>query len=494
MSENRNVLLILADQFRHDCLGAAGNPVIQTPNLDSLAAEGVLFNNCFVQSCPCGPSRMSICTGRYMCSTRSVENMTPLAEAEDNVAQYLRDGGHECGFIGYNDYAVDPAICPPGDPRRTSLNYDNFLPGFDVVLDHELDSPQYFEMLRRKGYPPDFCRPGTIHEQDVPPEGLNGHLPLFYPARYKTEDSDLRFLTGAALDYLRAPHDRPVFLSLNYLKPHAPQVCSAPYHALYADAAFPPPARRPEELDDPHPYIRMAQRFPALMDPRELQEVRSCYYGMITELDASLGILFQGLKDAGLWDNTLIIFSADHGEYLGDHYLIDKNHFYDAAMHVPCIVRDPSHEANTTRGTRLDGFCESIDFTPTLIDYAGIPIPDRVQGRSLLGVIRDHPNAVLKTAIHYEYDFRMQSRKNPGADPDEYVLWVLRDHAFKLVQFGPEHMPPLLFDLKADPCEFHNLADKPEYAATLAHYCQEMIRWRMKNEDQRMEHWAYQYR
>ena len=491
---DRNILMITADQFRHDCLGAVGNPLIQTPNLDALAGEGVLFRRHFAQACPCGPSRMCLCTGRYMCSTRSVNNMTPLTEAEDNVAWWLREAGFGPALLGYNDYAVDPRICAPGDPRKTGLDYDNFLPGFEVVLDHEQHSAEYFEYLRRQGYPADRCNSEIVSTPDVPPEGAGGHLPCHFPARYRAEDSEGRFVANRTIDYLRQPHAKPWFVSVNFVQPHPPHICAAPFHAMYDPQAMPAAVRRPEELEDAHPYLERMKRKRALLDDEHLREMQACYYGKISELDASLGLLFDALRETRAWDNTLIIFTSDYGEYLGDHHFFDKAHFYDQTMRVPCIIRDPSPEADAARGTQLDCFSESVDIVPTVLDWAGVDVPDRVQGQSLLGHVRGAADAPAKREIHFEYDFRSKDREFADLDPYECVLWVLRDDAYKYVQFGVESMPPLLFDVENDPREFCDLAGEAEYAPIVAEYCQRMLRWRMKNEDQRMEHWAYQYR
>lgn len=490
----KNILLIIADQFRHDAFGAAGHPVVQTPNIDALAREGVVFSHCFAQTAPCGPSRMCLYTGRYLCSTRSVNNMTPLENAERNAAMYFRQNGWNAAISGYNDYACDPAICAPGDPRRTRLDYDNFLPGFEVILDHEHDSAEYFAYLRDKGYPEHWCNHNAIHEPNVPPEGPGEHLPCTFPARYAAEDSEGQFHTSRVITHLLQQPPEPWFLSVNYIKPHPPLVCAAPYNAMYAGAAMPLPMRDPAELEDPHPYLRMVRRCPELTGPRELHDYQATYFGMISELDACLGRLFRTLKDTGQWDNTLIVFTADHGEYLGDHYLLDKCHFYDGTMRVPCIIRDPSPEAGATRGTHLGHFVESIDIAPTLFDYAGLPVYDRFQGRSLLGLLRGDSSAKPRDEIHYEFDFRMYAKDRPDTDPDEYLLWVLRDADFKYVQFALAGLPPLLFDLRADPGELHNLAQFPSHASVVAGYAQRMLRWRMRNEDQRMEHWAYPYR
>ncbi len=488
----KNVLFIIADQFRADCLGAAGNPLIKTPNLDALAAAGVLFSHAFIQTTPCGPSRMSIFNSRYLCSTRAVENMTPLPDADDNLAAALRHGGYAPALIGYNDYAIDPRILPAGDPRTVSLSYDNVLPGFDWVLNHTYDSSEYFDWLRKKGYPEELLSHKAIHAPAVPPQGPGDHLPLHYPARYRVEHSECRFLTEVATDWIRArPETGNWFLSLNYIKPHPPRICAAPYHQMYDPAKMPAANRRAEELTDPQVSKRFMHHHPKLVSERDLRETQACYYGMISELDESLGLLFAELKRTGRWDDTLIIFSSDHGEYLGDHYLLDKMYFYDETMRVPMIVRDPSNSADATRGKQFNGFVESIDVAPTILQHLGIPAPERFQGRSLLPALRGEANA-LKTEIFYEDDFR--SNRVPGIDPERSLLWVIRDHRFKYVQFADESMPSFLFDLKSDAGEQVNLAARPEHAATVADFCQRLLRWRMKHEDHRMERWASQYR
>ncbi len=493
MSAAGNVLFIIADQFRWDCLGAAGNPVIRTPHLDALAADGALFTKCFCQTVPCGPSRMSIFTSRYLCSTRTVDNMTPLVDAEDNLAFFVKRGGYKTSMFGYNDYAVDPGILPEGDPRKTSLCYDNPLPGFDHVYQHEDHWPDYFESLRAKGYPEELCGPHICSTYNVPTEGLGNHLPLRYPAHYRTEDGQCQFLTTQACNWIREARSG-WFANVNFIKPHPPRICPAPYNDMYDPAAMPPANRHEEELRDDHPYLRMAHDDPALTNDRDLRETRACYYGMISEVDACVGRIVAMLKETKQWDNTLIIFTSDHGEYLGDHYFTDKAHFYDETMRVPFIIRDPSPEADATRGQTLDRFVESVDGAPTILEYLDIPIPDRFQGSSVLNQVRGGGETSPRTEIHFEYDFRNYYRGASGIDPDACLLWVLRDDRYKYVQFGPESMPPLLFDLQNDPGEHRNLAADTAHGGALAACAQKMLRWRMKHEDQRMEHWASQYR
>ncbi len=488
--KKRNVLFILADQFRADCLGAAGNPLIHTPNLDALAASGTMFTNHFVQTCPCGPSRSCIFSGRYSCSTRSIRNFTPMVDAEENVGMWARLAGYDVGALGYHDYAIDPRTLPEDDARKTMLGYDNFYPGFDRILHHEHWSDAYFDSLREKGYPEDLCGPEICIEPDVPPNAPAGVLPHRYPAKYKHEDSEGYFVASRAVDYIR-DHDAGWFLSVNFIKPHPPYVCAAPYHAMYDPEAMPAANRRPDELENAHPYSKIVYQAPMLPDESELRQTQATYYGMVSEVDAYVGVVIDGLKAAGQWDNTLIVFSSDHGEFLGDHYLVEKAHYFDEAMRVPLIVRDPSAEYT---GGRVDAFTESIDITPTVLEYLGVEVPNRVMGTSVLSAARTGSADDGKREIFYEYDFRDAGGRVLNLPDSECLLWVVRDDRHKYVQFAHESLPPMLFDLQNDSGEFKNLAADAASSSTVADYAQRLLRWRMRNEDQRMEMWASQYR
>jgi arylsulfatase A-like enzyme len=484
-----NLLFIIADQWRADSLGCAGHPVVQTPNLDRLARESTRFEQCFVQTAPCGPSRMCIYTGRYLCSHRAVHNKTPLIDAEDNLGRWLREGGHDPHLIGYNDYAVDPRTLPEDDPRTRSLNYDNVLPGFETLVYHEYDCPEYFEDLRAKGYPEWLLNHKAVHQPNVPEEGPGEHLALRYPAHYKAEDCEARFLTNKAIEHINARKDSGWVLNVNYIKPHPPSICSAPFNDMYDPADMPAVNRDSRELDADHPYQKRITENPRLEADRDLRETQANYFGMITEVDTSLGLLFDALEAAGQWEDTVIVFSSDHGEYLGDHYLTGKGHFYDAGIHVPLIVRDPSAAADATRGESLTGFVESVDITPTILDLMGVEIPDRIQGKSLVPRVRGQASGG-KAEVHFEKDFRHV----PGIDPDLSLLWMVRDDDYKYVQFAEASIPPLLYDLRDDPCELNNLSGSSDHQSVMLDYAQKLLRWRMQNEDQRMEHWASQFK
>lgn len=486
-----NVLFILADQFRADCLGVAGNSLIRTPNLDALAASGTMFTNHFVQTCPCGPSRSCIFSGRYLCSTRSIRNYTPMVDAQENVGMWARAAGYEVGALGYHDYAIDPATLPAGDPGRSTLGYDNFYPGFEAILHHEHWSDGYFDSLRSKGYPEALCGPVICIEPNVPPNSPDDMLPHRHPAHYTHEDSEGYFLASRAADYIRDHDDGGWFLSVNFIKPHPPYVCAAPFHEMYDPDAMPAANRRPDELENPHPYARIVYQAQMLPDESDLRQTQATYYGMVSEVDSYIGLVIDELKASGQWGNTLVVFSSDHGEFLGDHYLIEKAHYFDEAMRVPLIVCDPQADQP---GRRVEAFTESIDIAPTILEYLGAAIPNRVMGSSVLSAVRTGSADGAKREIYYEYDFRDAGGRVLDLPESECLLWVVRDDVYKYVQFAHESLPPLLFDLRADPGEYANLAGDAARASTVAEYAQRLLRWRMRNEDQRMEAWTSQYR
>ena len=254
---------------------------------------------------------------------------------------------------------------------------------------------------------PQTCATGKpcIPTASRPKDG-GDHLPLHFPAQYRAEHSEARFVTESTIDYLRAREGESWCFSLNYIKPHGPYICPEPFHAMYAPGQMPEPVRREEERANRHPYMSRCRSDwgqTELAVESEWRELRACYYGMVTELDQCLGILFDYLRRSGQWDTTLILFSSDHGSYLGDHYLSGKPHFYDAAIRVPMIIRDPSPEADFTRGTQMDGFVEGVDIAPTICQYLGVPRHPRFQGKSMLECLRSEPGACAQERNVYEF-------------------------------------------------------------------------------------------
>ncbi|HEX2116195.1 MAG TPA: alkaline phosphatase family protein [Alphaproteobacteria bacterium] len=484
MRRPKNILFILADQWRADSLSAVGHPVVRTPTLDTLAQEGVLFAQHYAQASPCGPSRASILTGMYLQNHRSARNGTPLDARFTNLARELRKAGYDPGLIGYTDTSADPRGRDPEDPALRT--YEGVMPGFTPVLLLPEDPVAWLAYLRRLGYDVSARgREGASRPAAGYPDA-DARGPTYAPALYKAEHSDTAFTTDAALDYIAAHHDEPWCLHLVYLRPHPPFIAPEPYNKMYhPDAA--PGFRRAATADEEaaqHPYLAWhlsRERKAAMMPDAHLRQLRATYYGLISEVDDQIGRVIAYLKETGQYEDTLIVFSCDHAEMLGDHWYLGKEGYFDQAFHIPLIVRAPGG----TRGRVVNSFTEAVDLMPTILDLAGRAIPVQCDGASLAPWLRGETPRRWREEVHWEFDFRDVVGGAPeralGLRLDECCLNVIRDNRYKYVHFAA--LPPLLFDLENDPDELRNLAGDPRYAKTMLHYAQKMLSWRMVNDE-----------
>jgi len=478
VTTRRNVLLITVDQWRGDCLSTLGHPTVQTPNLDGLAREGVLFRRHYAQAAPCGPSRASLHTGQYLMNHRSVLNGTPLDARFTNLALEARGAGYDPVLFGYTDASPDPRVLAPDDPRLRT--YEGVLPGYRAVV----DLPEHLEMwgawLRTQGY-------------EVP-----AHVPDMYspvsdepgaPVAYAAEHSEAAYLTGEVLGYVDGT-DSDWFVHAAYIRPHPPFVAPEPYASMYDPATVPEPVRAATAAaeGDTHTLLAGALAIPGVRlgdDDAELRQTRATYYGMMSEVDAQLGRLFDGLRDRGVWDDTLVVLTSDHGEQLGDHWLTEKLGWFEQSYHIPLIVHDPMHPA--TFGTVVDDrFTENVDVMPTVLDWLGLPVPVQCNGRSVLDLAHGEPVTQWRDAAFWEWEFRDPiggwAEAILGLSMDQCAISVLRDEHGKYVHFTG--LPPLFYDLDTDPDELVNRADDPAYAATILGYAQRMLSHRMEHVDQ----------
>lgn len=478
----RNVLFILADQWRGDSLSACGHPWARTPTLDALAADGALFRRHYAQAVPCGPSRASILTGLYLHNHRAVANGTPLDARHTNLAREARRTGVAPVLFGYTDTATDPRGLPAGDPDLSS--YEGVMPGFEPVARMRDDRPNaWHAWLHALGY-------------DVPTPAADIWRPVSdepgAPARYRAEHSDTAFLTGAALDWLAVNGDRPWFVHLSYLRPHPPFVAPEPYNRLIDPAAIlehgPAPVRGPSRAEEAAAHPLLAHLLDGAAgwrgDDRALAQLKATYYGLIHEVDHHIGRVIAHLKATGQYDRTLIVFGADHGEQLGDHWLIGKTGWFDQSFHVPLIVRDPDPAA--VRGEVIDAFTEHVDLMPTMLDRLGLDVPRQCDGRALTPFLFGDRPADWRPAAHFEFDFR-DAAARLGIGPDRCALAVIRDARGKYVHFA-DGLPPVFFDLSADPAELRNRAADPAAAPLLLDYAQRMLSWRLSTAERTLTH------
>jgi len=491
----KNILVIIIDQLRADCVEGALAGHVNLPNINALRKDAVTFASHFSVVNPCGPSRASILTGRYAMNHRSVRNGTPLASGISNIALEARKKGYEPLLFGYTDSSLDPRDLHPNDPDLKTD--ENVLPGFSEILEMRWrGSYPWRADLLAKGY--DISDPENIY---VPVPKHPGQLPRpDDPAVYIASDSGTAFLTDQFISQMSVRTNKSWFALLTYISPHPPLVAPAPYNNMYASADIPMPQRMETMADEMavHPFLHHAAvRFGAKnmspfcrdqIDPEnddDVQMLRSVYLGMLSEVDAHIGRVVEFLKSSGQYDNTLIILQADHGEMLGDHHMWDKHHIFDPAFKVPLIIRDPKNSA--AHGTIINAFSESVDITPTILDWIEQPIPMEMDGVSLKPFLEGKMPQDWRDFVHLELDFGNSLtptiwQTELGISLDEANLAILRERQFKLVHFNGG-MDPLLYDMEADPNEMNNLADLPEFAPVLLRLTQKLLSHRMKHQD-----------
>jgi arylsulfatase A-like enzyme len=489
----RNVLFIMADQLRRDHLSCYGHPTLKTPNLDALAARGVLFSNAFVQGPVCGASRMSTYTGRYVTSHGSAWNFVPLSVGQMTLGDHLRPHGVRCAVIGKTHVEADLA-----GARRLGLDPNSgagllameggfepwerddgiWPPGFKV------ENNRYNDYLRAQGYGGD----NPWHDFANSAEGETGGVLSGWrmrwanlPARVPAEHTETPYTTRRAMEFIAEEGDKPWVLHLSYIKPHWPYVAPAPYHAMYGPDDMLPVVRADSERSDPHPVMRGYQQTPpSLSFSRD--EVRRTvvptYMGLVKQLDDELGHLFAFLREHDLERETLIVFTSDHGDYLGDHWLGEKELFHDTIVRVPMIIVDPSAAADETRGTVNDALVESIDLAPTFLDALGLQaVPEWLEGRSLQPLLHGKPPEQWRDAVFCEntYAFRDPVRLPLGRPVDGCQMTMVRTARWKYVHY--EGLRPQLFDLEADPDELKDLGADLGHAAVREEMAARLFDW-----------------
>jgi len=498
MPKARNVLLIVADQWRGDSLGILGHKASLTPNLDSLARRGVTFRNHFCQGAPCGPARASLLTGLYMMNHRVVANGVPLDPRHPTLVQEVKRAGIDPALIGYTTTIPDPRIAGPNDPAF--IEGGDLMAGWRLVAHFdEVEHRNYFAWVASKGHAiPDD--PMTLWH---PADGVCG--PTASPSRIPADLSDTAWSASHAVEFLRSTRsNRPWLLHLGFYRPHPPFAAPAPWHEAVPEGDI-PPALRGSLADEAaqHPLLKhfyetqkrssyfegASGTVPPLSD-RDIALTRRAYYGMIAEVDHRLGEVLEALRRSDQMDDTLIVFTSDHAEQLGDHNLLGKLGWFDQSYNVPLIVVDPDRSANASRGRIVDAPTESIDIMPTILEWLGLPLPRSRDGASLRPWLAGDTPATWRDAAHFEFDLRGGwPRAEPpplGLDLDRASLCVTRTSNWKYVHFAD--LPPILYDRTHDPGEFRNVAGNPAYTALLAEAAQHMLSWRMAHAERTLTH------
>jgi arylsulfatase A-like enzyme len=490
---NRNVLFITVDQWRGDSLSALGDPVLTTPTLDRLSAQGTLFANHWANAAPCGPSRACLYTGTYLHRNRSVSNGTPLDSRFTNVALLARQAGYDPVLFGYTDTSLDPRDLPADDPRLRS--YEEVLPGFRAVLYEpwEAGSRQWGRWLAAQG----VDVPANPHDLYLPiPDypGADTHGSTWAPARFRADQSETVFMVEALTAWLDEHGDEPFFVHASFIRPHPPRRNPIGYHDLYDADDMPPFTAAPTKSEEAaaHPLNQALMYLPlagAPEDETERRQMRATYHGAQKEVDDQLSRLFDHLDHLGLTDSTLVVLTSDHGEMGGDHWLFEKLGYWDESFHVPLIIRDPDPAAAAARGRVVTAFTESVDVLPTICSWLGIETPLQADGYSLQPFVNGEDVDHWRTEAHWSWSFSDPATRAAerffGLPMAQCALDVARGPAVKYVQFAadPSVLPPLLFDLETDPGQLHDLASSGGAAEQGWAAAQGLMQWRMRTDD-----------
>jgi len=461
MSTKPNILWICTDQQRFDTIRALGNVHIRTPNLDRLVGEGVSFTNAYCQNPVCSPSRASFMTGRYPRTTRVRQNgQEKLPDSEKLVTRMFADAGYDCGLVGKLHLSAAHHRKEP----RPDDGYRYYQFSHDPFPLWPKEQHDFHMWLHNKGhryediYPvpaeywKNYGKRGGISDVDGSPAY----------AGFPTELHQSTWCTEKAIEFIEEDRNGPWLLSLNYYDPHHPFDPPEEYLQRYNPDDLPSPryvegelANKPnfQSIDHRGAYGGQGVSFADTTDEQHRQ-VKAAYYAMIELLDDCIARILDTLESTRQRENTLIVFMSDHGEMLGDHGIFCKGpHFYEPAVKVPLLLSWPNR---FSPDLKRDGLVELVDVAPTLLEAAGLPLYEGMQGQSLLQACTD-PSAPFggKENVYCEfYNSAISHRGVYGT--------MIRDRRYKIVVFhGSE--PGELYDLDEDPCEHVNLWNDPGY-------------------------------
>ncbi len=439
-----NILWIMADEYRADAMHCSGNPVVSTPNLDRIAREGVRFSTAYTVSPVCSPSRASAFSGRYATVHGVTTNQVPAKNGEVFLPSILKHYGYHTAISGKLHFV----------PTRFDFGFDQFWSfsaegptpekGYQAFLKSKYGSPAKFPIV-----------PGTCPWPDDP---LGHDVGVF---SREPQDFETEWIADHALEYLRSRkgNPQPWFLYTSFLRPHSPSVLPKKYFDMY-DPDKVPIFKLPANAHQLRMEASKAQKRHVIEDEHMERVMTAKYFGAVTNVDDNIGRILAELTALGMMDNTIILFSADHGNMLGEKARWFKGSQYDGSSHIPLLWRGPKGAAENT-GRVEDKIIENTDLMPTLLEAAGLPIPEGVQGRSFLKLARGADS-------HWKDRCFSQLHTGMYRTPQ----WKLIDNSVDL-SGGFE-----LYDMRNDPREERNLAGDPKNRELIAEYSRELTKIR----------------
>lgn len=462
-NQRPNIILIITDQQRYDTINALGFPYMDTPNLDRLVNEGVSFDNCFITAPSCAPSRASLFTGYYPHVTGVLKNADLWRHS---WVESLADSGYHCVNIG--KMHTFPFETPLGFHERYVVeNKDRYLEGryyfdeWDKALRARGHVKQQRELYRQRD---DYQERMGAFEWELP-EDLQSDM----------------FVGNFASWWLETyPQTEPLFLQIGFPGPHPPYDPTPEYAEPYLERDdLPLPEVTQDELDNqPQPFRQLREHnfridhdsVVHLDQPTrdQLHRLRAYYLANVTMIDEKIGEILNTLDQQGYLENSVVLFTSDHGDCLGDHGHIQKWTMYDIINRVPLIVWSPGR---FQPAQRQGGLCQLMDIGATILDLAGITPPDTMQAESLLPALQGD-NWQGREVVFAEHP--------PDGIYEGPYMTMIRDHRWKLVHFLDSDEGQL-FDLENDPQEVHNLWRAPDMAAKKHELLETMLNWRIQS-------------
>ncbi|MBT4097426.1 MAG: sulfatase-like hydrolase/transferase [Gemmatimonadetes bacterium] len=460
-----NVLFILTDQFRFDCLSALGHPVVRTPNLDALATDSTLFTNTWCPTMACAPVRASLFTGYYADTHGMGGNQTVLDPPDRKVLpEYLADAGYDTALVGKLHLKPMQRAFGFRHLQRHDAPYTNY------SAEEAADSA-YIRYLGETAFQHDAQEAVRRFTEDEACQHTDEERFILGSGFLDTEHHEVSWAVRESIQYLRHERDtdKPFFLNCSIFGPHQPYLCPAPWDQLYPSETIPLPTDFHYGVDDKpifmdSPQMEWQARRDSLgWNEATYQRLLSAYYGYVSMIDEGVGQLMMTLREEGLFDDTLIVFSADHGEFGGQFRAFYKGLPYEASCHVPLIIRDPRDSG----GRRCSQNTSNIDLFSTILNTAGVDPPHDIESRDLTDLVSGNEST---------WDNRTVWKKGNQS-------FLVRD-ASKLVRGNVGgHDVYELYDLGVDPLEERNLIDDVDQSSAISALRQELDAWHQDQDD-----------
>ncbi len=431
--EKPNVLFIISDDLTATALGSYGNEIVQTPNIDRLASEGTRFTRAYSQFPVCGPSRASLMFGYYPSATETygyVSGRENVGDERESWSQLFKNNGYYTARVS--------KIFHMGVPIHIEEGAD----GAD-------DPASWNERFNSQG--PEWKADGEAELVQNNPYGTKPREGGNVMTVVKAEGGDLVHSDGKtaekASELIRQHKNEPFFLAVGFVRPHVPFVAPANYFEPYPYQQIVLPPQVGNDWDDiPELGINYVNSVNAQMSEEQEKKAIAGYYASVSYMDAQVGKVLQTLEEEGLEENTIVIFTSDHGFHLGEHRFWMKLGLHEESVRVPMIIKVPGKEPAVT-----DSFVELLDLYPTVAELANLEYSEHLQGKSLVQMLDDPEHSVRDVAFSVT---RWRGE----------MIYLLRSEKWAYIQYGDEAEAGMeLYDMQHDPQQFNNLAGNPFY-------------------------------